>query len=140
MQRGHKSIYKTVIKAPAGKVWDALTTPEIVKRYFFGTDMVTNWKVGSPIYFRGEYEGKRYEDKGTVLEYTQGRALSYSYLSSWSGMEDRPENYLSITYRLEQVPDGTALTIEQTNYDAERARHSEQNWKTVIDGLKRIVE
>ena len=52
------------VNAPAAKVWEALTNPEIVKKYFFGTNVKTDWKVGSPIIWEGEWEGKSYRDKG----------------------------------------------------------------------------
>ncbi len=121
-------------------VWNALTNAEIVKQYFFGSDQVTDWKVGSPIYFRGEYEGKSYEDKGIVQEYVPNKKLSFSYLSSWNALEDKPENYLLVQYEVKEVPEGTELTITQSNYDEEKAKHSAENWKIVIDGLKKIVE
>lgn len=140
MQTNFKTNYQTTIKAPVAKVWDALTNAAIVKQYFFGSDQVTDWKVGSPIYFRGEYEGKRYEDKGIVKEYVPNKKLSYSYLSSWNALEDKPENYLLVQYEVKEVPEGTALTITQSNYDEEKAKHSAENWKLVIDGLKKIVE
>lgn len=58
METQFKVQYKTTINAPLEKVWKALTEPEIVKQYFFGTDLVTDWKVGSPIIFQGEWEGQ----------------------------------------------------------------------------------
>lgn len=42
-----------IVKAPLNKVWDAIIKPELVKQYFFGTELVTTWKIGSPIFFRG---------------------------------------------------------------------------------------
>jgi uncharacterized protein YndB with AHSA1/START domain len=48
------------IEAPADEVWKALTTPALIKRWFFGVDTETDWKVGSPIVHRGEYQGKPY--------------------------------------------------------------------------------
>lgn len=140
MQTNHFSKYQTVIKAPIEKVWHALTDAETVKQYFFGSDQKTDWKVGSPILWSGEYEGTTYVDKGVVLEFIPNEKLHFSYLSSWSGLEDRPENYLSVTYEVKSVSSGTELTITQSNYDAEKAAHSEANWKVVIDGLKSIVE
>ena len=140
MQTNFKTNYRTIIKAPTEKVWNALTNAEIVKQYFFGSDQVTDWKVGSPIYFRGEYEGKSYEDKGIVQEYVSNKKLSFSYLSSWNALEDKPENYLLVQYEVKEVPEGTELTITQSNYDEEKAKHSAENWKIVIDGLKKIVE
>ena len=140
MQTHHLTSYTTIIKAPIEKVWDALTNPTIVKQYFFGTNLVTDWKVGSPLRFQGEWEGKPYEDKGVVLEYTPLKSLTYSYLSSWSNMPDEPENYLRVSYSVRPVDEGTEITISQTNYDAERAEHSEGNWAMVVDGLRKCVE
>jgi len=140
MQNNHKSNYQTIVKAPIEKVWDALTNPSVVKQYFFGSNLVTSWEPGSPLYFRGEWEGQPYEDKGIVQEYTPNQSLAYSYLSSWSGLPDLPENYLLVTYAVKAVPGGTELTITQTNYDEERAKHSEGNWAMVVDGLKKLVE
>ena len=51
------------IRAPIEEVWNALTTPEQIKRWFFGVDTETDWQVGSPLVHRGEWQGKRYEDK-----------------------------------------------------------------------------
>jgi uncharacterized protein YndB with AHSA1/START domain len=140
MQSKYQSNYQTVINAPVEKVWNALIDPVIVKQYFFGSDQTSDWKVGSPIIWSGEYEGKSYQDKGTVLEFVPQKKIAYSYLSNWSGREDKPENYLYVSYALEELPAGTQLTITQTNYDEEKAKHSADNWKTVIDGLKKIVE
>src|SRR5215204_5744439 len=63
------------INAPASKVWDALTKPEQIKQYMFGTQVTTDWKVGSPITYTGEWKGQAYEDKGKVLEIEPAKAL-----------------------------------------------------------------
>lgn len=140
MQTNFKTTYQTEIKAPTEKVWNALTNAEIVKQYFFGTNLETDWKVGNPIFFKGEFNGTAYTDKGTVLEFIPNEKFVYSYLSSWTGLEDKPENYLQITFEVAQIANGTALTITQSNYDEEKAKHSSANWEMVIDGLKKIVE
>src|SRR5438045_2426501 len=88
------------INAPAAKVWEALTTPSIIKKYFFGTDAVSDWQVGSPLIFRGEWQGKTYEDKGTILESVPNKKFKYSYWSSMSGKEDTSENYANVSYEL----------------------------------------
>jgi uncharacterized protein YndB with AHSA1/START domain len=103
------------INAPVEKVWEALTKPEIIKQYFFGTNTFTDWKMGSPIIFRGEWEGKTYEDKGTILEVDKYKMIKYDYWSSMSGIEDKPENYVIITYHLTQVDTKTKLVITQEN-------------------------
>jgi hypothetical protein len=60
-----------VIEAPISVVWDALTKPELIKRYMFGTNVVADWQVGSPIVCKGEWQGKTYEDKGKSSESTK---------------------------------------------------------------------
>jgi uncharacterized protein YndB with AHSA1/START domain len=140
MQTNHQLKYQTLIKAPIEKVWEALINPKLVKQYFFGSNQETDWNVGSKILWTGEYEGTTYVDKGIVLEFLPNKKLSYSYLSSWSGLDDKPENYLLVIYEVKPVEVGTELTIIQSNYDEDKAKHSAENWATVIDGLKKIVE
>ncbi len=129
------------IQASPAVVWEALTRPELIKKYFFGTTTITTWEVGSPIRFVGEWEGQAYEDKGTVLAFELCRLIRYDYWSSMSGTEDVPENYIEITYTLEEEEGGTLLRIEQGPMkDEETAAHSEGNWLSVMVGLKELVE
>jgi uncharacterized protein YndB with AHSA1/START domain len=140
MQTDFKSTYQTTINAPVEMVWEGLTNPALVQLYFYGADQQTDWKVGSTITWTGVFEGNPYLDKGVVLEYKENEKLIYSYLSSWSGREDTPENHLFVSYEVKPVDEGTELTIIQSNYDEERAEHSKENWKVVIEGLKKVVE
>jgi|SRR5690606_1011028 len=129
------------LKAPVAKVWDALTKPELIKVYFYGTDTETDWKKGSPIYFRGSWEGVDYVDKGTILDIKPQELIRYNYWSSMSGTEDIPENYAIITYELTPVADGTILTVTQDGIlSKEKLEHSETNWTQVIEGLRKLVE
>lgn len=57
----------TTINAPASKVWEALIDPDLIKQYLYGTEVTSDWKVGSPITYKGEWQGKAYEDKGQIL-------------------------------------------------------------------------
>ena len=130
-----------LIHASVEKVWDALTNPVLIKQYFFGTEAVSNWKVGSSIIFRGTWEGKPYEDKGTILSLEKGKFLKYNYWSSFSGTPDIAENYANITYLLTQKKDNTELLIMQDNCKTVEARdHSVQNWGTVLDNMAKLLE
>jgi uncharacterized protein YndB with AHSA1/START domain len=122
-------------------VWDALTKPELIKQYLFGTQVTTDWKVGSPITYQGTWEGKAFEDKGKVLQIEPGTLLVSTFWSSFSGLPDIPENYQTVRYELSAEGDGTRLTITQdNNVSQEDADHSAQNWKTVLDGMKKLLE
>lgn len=129
------------IHAPVAKVWAALTRPEMVKKYFFGTEMVTDWRPGTPIFFRGEWEGKPYEDKGTVLKFEPEKMLEYNYHSSWSDLPDLPENYQIIRYRLKPKGAGAVLSITQRNIDTlEKKVHSVQSWSVMMKEMKKMLE
>jgi uncharacterized protein YndB with AHSA1/START domain len=141
MKKTYIATQSIVINAPAAKVWVALVTPEMIKQYLFGTEAVSDWKVGSQIRYRGVWNGKTYEDKGTILKLVPGQVLETTYWSSMSGLADVPENYKKVTYALTSGKGGTTLTITQDNNATEEEKnHTEQNWKMVLDGLKRLVE
>jgi uncharacterized protein YndB with AHSA1/START domain len=128
-------------KAPMAKVWQGLTDPALVKEYFFGTDLESSWRVGEPIKFSGEWNGHKYEDHGTILDIDPGTFVKYSYWSSMSGTEDKPENYANITYNLTENNGETELTVTQDNVKNEEAKvHSEQNWKGLFEELRKLIE
>jgi uncharacterized protein YndB with AHSA1/START domain len=129
------------IKAPREAVWNALTRPESVKQYFFSTDLVTDWTVGTPMFFRGEWDGKAYEDRGTVLGFEPMSRLSFNYWSGFSGLEDKPGLRQIIHYTVDDVNDGVRVTIAQSNIDSQvRADHAASNWREVLLSLKTFVE
>jgi uncharacterized protein YndB with AHSA1/START domain len=118
------------INAPAAKVWEALTNPELIKQYLFGTEVTTDWQVGSPITYRGEWQGKPYEDKGKILEVEPEKRLVSTFWSELAGLPDTPENYKTVRYELAAEGQRTRLTLTQdNNATQEEADHSEQNWK-----------
>jgi uncharacterized protein YndB with AHSA1/START domain len=130
-----------VINAPASKVWDALTDPSLIKQYLFGTEVTSDWKVGSPITYRGEWEGKLYEDKGEILQIEPEKLLVSTFWSSLAGLPDVPENYKTVHYELSPENGGTRVSITQdNNANQEEADHSTHNWNTVLDGMKKLLE
>jgi uncharacterized protein YndB with AHSA1/START domain len=132
---------RETINVPVEKVWDALTNPEIVKQYFFGTEQQSDWKKGSDITWTGEWEGKKYQDKGKILDVIPNQRLQYTYLSSMSGKEDKPENYATVTIELSGDNFHTVLSLKQDGNDTEKSRdHSEQNWKMLLEGMKKLLE
>ena len=129
------------INAPAANVWQALITPELIKQYLFGTEAISDWKVGSPLVYKGVWQGKPYEDKGKILQMEPEKLLVSTYWSDLAGKPDLPENYNTVTYALSPAGDGTKLTITQDNNPSEEsAKHSEKNWTMVLEGLKKLLE
>ena len=129
------------VNASIAQVWDALVNPEMIKKYMFGTDVVSDWKVGRPIIWKGEWQGKKYEDKGVILELDPRRLISYSHFSPLSGIPDVPENYHTVTVELAGKGAQTLISLSQDNNDTEQAReHSEKNWRMMLEGLKKLLE
>ncbi|MCL5257970.1 MAG: SRPBCC domain-containing protein [Patescibacteria group bacterium] len=131
----------TIINTPIAQVWEALTKPEIIKQYMFGTNVVSDWKVGSSIVWKGEWQGKSYEDKGKILKFEEERILQYSHFSPLTGKPDVPENYHTVTIELFSDGTQTTVTLSQDNNATEEDReHSEKNWQMMLDGLKKLLE
>lgn len=129
------------IDAPASEVWKTITTPKLIKKYLFDTDVTSNWKEGGSISYKGEYQGKAYEDKGKIIKLEDQRIFQSTYWSSMSGKEDKPENYATVTYELSEKDGKTKVTISQDNIDNEKEKeHSTENWKMTLKKLKEVVE
>jgi uncharacterized protein YndB with AHSA1/START domain len=130
------------IHAPRESVWQALVDPQKVKQYMHGTNMETDWSVGSPITWKGEWKGQPYEDKGTVLEVHPQTLLKMTHWSPMGGSEGRPENYHTVTYELAECHGTTDLTVKQDNNATQEEAESlaEKNWGPVLEGLKQVAE
>jgi uncharacterized protein YndB with AHSA1/START domain len=123
------------------KVWLALTTPAMIKQFMFGADVHTDWKVGSPLTYTGEYQGKKFEEKGTIKQIEPNKLLAATHFSSMSGKPDVPENYALVTWQLEATGATTVLTVSQDNIDDDKGvEGSVKNWTGVLQTIKKIVE
>lgn len=131
----------TTIEAPASRVWSVLTDPAAIKEFMFGADVVTDWTVGGPIAWRGVWDGKAYEDRGSVLEFEPRRRLVVTHFSPLSGQEEAPENYHTLTWTLEERSGTTEFTLSQdNNASAEEAEHSKGMWDSLVKSVKAIAE
>jgi uncharacterized protein YndB with AHSA1/START domain len=129
------------VDAPVTRVWDALVTPETIKQYMFGTTVISNWTEGSPIVWKGEWQGTSYEDKGVIRQLKPNRVLEYTHFSPLSGLADRPENYHTVRVALSTKGKQTVVSLTQDNNPTEQERdHSQKNWETMLASLKKIVE
>jgi uncharacterized protein YndB with AHSA1/START domain len=131
----------TTIDAPSKEVWQALVDPEMISQYMFGTKVNSDWKVGTEITWSGDWKGEPYQDKGTILGIEPERSLRYSHFSPLSGKPDIPDNYHTVTIELSRGGPATTVTLTQDNNDTPEAKtHSEQNWQSMLDELKNLVE
>jgi len=129
------------INASPDRIWRALTDPTEVKQYLWGTEMVADLRKGGQITYTGVWEGKPYEDKGTVLEIDPPLLLRTTYYSPLSGKPDLPENYSEVTYAVSREGDASRLTVTQGNIEnAEGVAKMETNWGGVLESIKKMIE
>jgi len=131
------------LAVPAQRVWRVLVEPDLVARYMHGTSLETDWQVGAPVVWRGEWEGKSYEDKGEVLEFDPPRRLAVTHWSPLTGEPDEPENYHHVTYEIEEVgPDRSRLTLTHGNSPSQEAADAmvEGGWRPMLETLTQVAE
>lgn len=130
------------INAPSERVWNALVDPNAIKQYMFGAQVHSDWQEGSAITWKGEWQGRPYEDKGVVLTVKPKRKIQYSHFSPSSGLPDKPENYHTVTIELASAGDQhTDVLLAQENNESDEVKESSQrNWETMLDSLKKYVE
>lgn len=142
MNRNLKVSKSIKINSNVENIWDALTNPEKIKVYLFGTETITDWKIGNPIIFQGEYDGHKYKDRGNVLENKYRELLKYNYWSGFSGLEDKIENYSIVTYKIDKVEDNQVeFTWTQEGFASEEGQqHSENGLYGMLEQIKKLVE
>jgi uncharacterized protein YndB with AHSA1/START domain len=130
------------INVPIATVWYGLTEPGIIAKYLHGTETITDWKVGSKVVFQGEYEGKTYKDGGIIKEFILHEKISYTYWSSFTGLEDKPENYSLITYEVKALDSGrTKFTWTTKGFSTEKEfEGSKASMPKFLENIKSIIE
>jgi len=107
----------------------------------FGARVDTDWREGTRISWKGQWQGKTYEDKGTILQFKPAQRLQYSHYSPLSGLPDKPEHYHTVIIDLSGNGTETEVMLTQNHNATEAARtHSEKNWNLMLEGLKKFVE
>ena len=137
------------IDAPAAKVWNALTNPEETKKYMFGCETVSDWEEGSPLLWRGNYEGQEMVFvKGNIIRIEPCKFLAYTTIDPNSTIDDTSENYLTVTYELQEENGQTVFNVTQGDYstvaEGERryteAYNGGEGWNPILLEIKKLVE
>jgi len=139
----HTTVSKITINSPAEKVWQFLTKPELVKKWQYDSDITTDWKVGSPIVFRNEFDGQVFEQKGEVKIVNPYTRIQYTLFSPRPGLDDKPENYFVMTYDLKEDAGHTELTITQDDprpQDPTQPAGGSDDEYNILPTLKGLVE
>jgi uncharacterized protein YndB with AHSA1/START domain len=131
-------VYVTYIETTPEKLWEALTSSEFSKRYWFNTEFRTDWKVGSP--FALVMDGTT-TDVGEVLEFDRPRRLSYTFhhVLSEAARKERPTR---VTFHLE--PHGKLVKLTLTHEDFEEGSvildGISKGWPAILSSLKTMLE
>lgn len=137
------------INAPIAKVWDVLVNPNETKKYMFGCETVSDWKIGSELLWRGSYEGKEMVFvSGYVLEMNAPLRLKYSVIDPNAPYPKTPENHLNVTYELSEHNGVTTLTVTQDGFenaaDGEKryvdVSNNGDGWNPVLKEIKKVAE
>jgi uncharacterized protein YndB with AHSA1/START domain len=137
----HVATAEIEISATPAQVWIALTDPKLIQRYMFGSQVETDWQQGSPIVWKGEYEGSSYQDVGEIVEIETERRLKVTHFSPLSSMADVPENYHTLVYELTRNGNKTHISLSQDkNASEQEADRATDNWEMMLRGLKEVVE
>jgi uncharacterized protein YndB with AHSA1/START domain len=136
-----KNVSTIRIAAPAARVWQTLTQPSLVKQWQYGSDLDTTWQVGSPVRFKTVWQDTVFEQWGTVLAFEPHARLQYSLFAPRPGLEDKPENYFTMTYQL--TPEDGVVKLEIVQEDGREGATKEPDQgeeNPVLAELKKVAE
>lgn len=131
-------VYVTYIKTTPEKLWDALTSSEFSKRYWFDTELRSNWKVGSP--FALVMNGTT-TDVGEILDADRPRRLSYTFRHV---LDDdlAAEPATKVVFALEPHGDLVKLTLTHEGFaDGSKLLDGiSKGWPAILSNLKSLLE
>ena len=132
------------IGASGAKVWDALVNPETIKQYMPVTDVVSEWREGSALLWKSEFQGKPFEVTGTVLRVESERLLEYDHsrpIFRSARASRAPVTYQRVTIELSDEGTQTHISVTQRDNTTERElAHSEGGWRLALGNLKALLE
>ena len=131
-------VYTTYIETTPEKLWEALTSSEFSKRYWFGTEVRSDWKVGSP--FALVTDGKT-SDTGEILEADPPRRLSYSFKHQLFE-EMRNEPATKVVFTIEPHGKIVKLTVTHEGFieGSKLLGAVSKGWPAILSGLKSLLE
>lgn len=132
-------VYVTYIRTTPDKLWEALTTPEFTRRYWFGVSLESDWTLGAS--WKLVFQDGRIADAGEVLEIDPPRRL----VLSWRH-ELRPdlhaEGFAKATFDLEPREELVKLTVvhEIDRQGSKLIEAVSGGWPMILSSLKSLLE
>lgn len=135
-------VKKTItINTDPGRVWDAITNPELTKKYMFNSEVISDWKKEASILWR-DADNKKVHVKGIIVKIEPGRYLQTSDLSIDSGLPDIESNYSRVCYELRAENEKTILSVSEDKFngDEKRYKDAENFWNIILNKMKTTLE
>jgi uncharacterized protein YndB with AHSA1/START domain len=132
-------VYVTYIRTTPEKLWQALTTPEFNRQFFFGTTQESEWKPGAS--WRLMIPDGRVADSGEVLEVDPPRRLVLKWRNEIMP-ELRAEGYSRMTCEFEKQGASVKLTIvhEMDQPGSKFIESVSEGWPPILSSLKSLLE
>ncbi len=130
-------VYEVEVAAPAAAAWKALTEPDTVRRYYYGTYPRTTWEVGSPIEFVDD-DGDA-QIVGEVLEFEPPVRLAHTFIATWYGERD---DQGSLHWEVVPTERGCRVVLIHRGARADTREGSEtaDGSLEIIEALKAVLE
>ena len=135
-----KTVYVIYIASTLEKVWQALTDHELSQKYFHGSLLEIEPKVGGDFVVR--FPDGRVNVKGNVVEWSPPRRLATTWTVEWIP-ELRELPPCLVSYDIEQSGDCVRLTVtEAYQWDVPEAVLSggRSGWPAILSSLKSVLE
>lgn len=131
-------VYVTYIETTPEKLWEALTDGAFTRQYWFGTEVRSDWKVGSPFTL---VMGGKVTDTGEILEVDRPRRLSYTFKHE-ADAEMRKEPATKVVFRIAPYGNLVKLTVTHEGFTAgsKLLDGISKGWPAILSGLKSLLE
>jgi uncharacterized protein YndB with AHSA1/START domain len=135
--RGTMTVFEIYIKTTPERLWEAITSEQMRKRYSFGVGTVSDWSQGSG--YKASVPGVVDIASGENLEVDPPRRLVQSFNALWSEDVQR-EGTSRVTWEIEPV--GTSCRLRVTHDQLGEDANDELfgGWPMILSGLKTLLE
>ena len=132
-------VYVTYILSTPEKVFEAITKPDIAKRYW-GHENVSDWRPGSSWQHVRANDERTVELVGKVIEVSPPTRLVISWANQ-SQSED-PDAYSRVTFGIEEFNDMVKLTVTHDDLviGSGMANGVSKGWPIVLSSMKSFLE
>jgi uncharacterized protein YndB with AHSA1/START domain/DNA-binding transcriptional ArsR family regulator len=131
--------YEVVVRTSPMRLWEAITSPELTREYFYGARVRSDWKPGASLIY--SYPDGRVAAEGTVLEVTPPRRLVYTFSALWDEAVARDRAH-RVIWTLQPMGPVCRVVMENADFEGETATYRSVRERTllILNGLKTLLE